>query len=249
MVLMAPKKLPNSAKKDAAAGMGRRGRALPAIERTIGLILENTSDLIALLDTNGMRLYNNPSYHALFGNRDLTGTDSFSEIHPDDRERVREIFRETISSGVGRRTRYRFVLADGRVRHIESQGNVVRDNAGKVAQVVVISRDVTERIQSEQALHQTNMQLQATVRELEQRDSENAVLGDMGDMLQMCTSVQESNGVLTQFIDKHFPDTSGNFYLLNFANNLLEAAVTWGETGLACEPVNGKDDCWGLRRG
>ena len=248
---MASKKLPNAVDKDVAGPSRkmRHGRTLPAIERTIGLILENTSDLIAMLDTRGMRLYNNSSYHALFGYRDLTGTDSFSEIHPDDRERVREIFDQTVSTGVGQRTRYRFVLTDGSIRHIESQGNVVRDKAGKVAQVVVISRDITERIQSEQALHESNKQLQATVRELEQRGKENAILGNLGDMLQMCKSVQESNGVLTQFIDRLFPNTSGNFYRLNFANNLLEAVVTWGETGLSGDPVIGKDDCWALRRG
>ena len=117
-----------------------------------GLILENTSDLVALLDTDGVRLYNNPSYYALFGERDLTGTDSFREIHPDDRERVREIFRATVATGVGQRTRYRFLLEDGSIRHIESQGNVVRDAGGQVAQVVVIARDVTDHIQSEQAL-------------------------------------------------------------------------------------------------
>ena len=222
---------------------------MPAAGRTVRLILENTSDLVAMLDTAGRRLYNNPSYGALFGDRDLTGTDSFSEIHPEDRERVREIFRETVSSGIGRRTRYRFALADGSIRYIESQGNVVKDKAGKVVQVVVVSRDITEHLEYEQALHESNRQLQATVRELEQRNSENAILGNMGDMLQMCKSVQESNGVLAQFIDKLFPGTSGNFYLLNFANNLLEAVVTWGKAGLAGDPVIGKDDCWALRRG
>lgn len=228
---------------------GKRGQALLATERAVGLILENTSDLVALLDTRGVRLYNNPSYHALFGDRDLTGTDSFREIHADDRERVRNIFRDTVATGVGQRTRYRFVLDDGSVRHIESQGNVVRDAAGKVAQVVVVSRDVTDRIESEQALQDSNRQLRSMVHELEQRNRENAILGNLGDMLQMCKTVQESNGVLAQYLDQLFPGTSGSFYHLNPANSLLEAVVTWGEAGRAGEPVIGKDDCWALRRG
>jgi diguanylate cyclase (GGDEF)-like protein/PAS domain S-box-containing protein len=247
---MTPKTLPKSDGRVAdPSGNGRRRGELLAIERNVRLILENTSDLIAMLDTRGRRLYNSPSYHALFGDKELTGTDSFSEIHPDDRERVREIFRKTILTGVGQRTRYRFALSDGSVRYIESQGNVVRDKAGNVAQVVVISRDITERLESEHALHESNRQLQATVHELERRNRDNAILGNMGDMLQMCKSVQESNGVLAQFIDKLFPNTSGNFYLLNVANNLLEAVVTWGEAGLTGDPVIGKDDCWALRRG
>jgi len=231
------------------AAAGRRGRALLATERAVGLILENTSDLVALLDTDGVRLYNNPSYHALFGERDLTGTDSFCEIHPEDRERVREIFRATVATGVGQRTRYRFLLEDGSIRHIESQGNVVRNSDGQVAQVVVIARDITEHNQSEQALQDANRQLRATVHELEQRNRENALLGKVGDMLQMCKSVEESNGVLAHYVGKLFPGASGSFYHLNPLNNLLEAVVTWGGDGAPDDPVIAKEDCWALRSG
>jgi diguanylate cyclase (GGDEF)-like protein/PAS domain S-box-containing protein len=235
-------------KSDKAAA-GKRGRALLASERSVGLILENTSDLVALLDTDGVRLYNNPSYHALFGERDLTGTDSFRDIHPEDREQVRELFRATVATGVGQRTRYRFLLEDGSIRHIESQGNVVRDSDGQVAQVVVIARDVTEHIQSEQALQDINRQLRATVHELEQRNRENALLGKVGDMLQMCKTVEESNGVLAHYVGKLFPGACGGFYRLNAANHLLEAVVTWGADGAADDPVIAKEDCWALRSG
>ena len=46
--------------------------------RTLGLVLDNMSDLVATLDTEGRRLYNSPSYAALFGDRELEGTDSFT---------------------------------------------------------------------------------------------------------------------------------------------------------------------------
>jgi diguanylate cyclase (GGDEF)-like protein/PAS domain S-box-containing protein len=235
-------------KTDKAAA-GKRGRALLASERAVGLILENTSDLVALLDIDGVRLYNNPSYHALFGERDLTGTDSFREIHPDDRERVRELFRATVATGVGQRTRYRFLLEDGSVRHIESQGNVVRAADGQVAQVVVIARDVTEHILSEQALQDANRQLRATVQELEQRNRENALLGKVGDLLQMCKSAEEANGVLAHYVGKLFPGACGSFYHLNPGNNLLEAVVTWGADAATDDPVIAKEDCWALRSG
>jgi len=42
----------------------------------------------------------------------LVGTDSFEEIHPDDRERIRRVFRETVATGAGQRTEYRFLLND-----------------------------------------------------------------------------------------------------------------------------------------
>src|SRR5262252_2908419 len=70
-------------------------------EERFRLIAENVGDLVALVDTQGRRLYNSPSYRALFPDRELQrGSDSFSEIHPGDRERVMRIFRETVATGV-----------------------------------------------------------------------------------------------------------------------------------------------------
>jgi len=216
---------------------------------TLGLVLDNMSDLVAMLDVNGRRLYNSPSYGKLFGAKELEGTDSFSDIHPADRERVQRVFRETVASGVGQRTQYRFLLADGTVRYIESQGDVIKDAAGKVTQVVVVARDITERKVFEQTLEERNRELLATVHELERRHRENVVLGKLGDLLQMCKSAEESRGVLAQFADELFPGTSGNLYLRNFGNELLETVAAWGESKLAGDPVIGKDDCWALRRG
>jgi diguanylate cyclase (GGDEF)-like protein/PAS domain S-box-containing protein len=129
----------------AAEAMRDVGRS----EEKFRLITESTSDFIALLDREGQRLYSSPSYRTVFGEAQLAGTDSFREIHPDDREQIRELFRATVQTGVGREGRYRWVLPDGSVRYLESRGSVIRDEAGEVARVVVLSRDVTERTRQE----------------------------------------------------------------------------------------------------
>lgn len=123
-------------------------------------ITDNIADLVAVLDTEGKRIYNSPSYQDVLGDPgSLRGTDSFAEIHPEDRERIRRIFRETVATGVGQRTEYRFLLKDGSIRFIESQGSVIRDEEGKPARVIVVSRDVTERKRAEEELRQTEDQL------------------------------------------------------------------------------------------
>lgn len=119
------------------------------------LIAENLSDFIAVLDPEGRRLYNSPSYQQFFGDlSDLEGTNSFAEIHPDDRERVRQVFMETVRSGQGRQINYRFVLADGSIRDMESRGSVIKDKDGQVVRVVVVSQDITERNRLLERLHQ-----------------------------------------------------------------------------------------------
>lgn len=47
------------------------------------MIAENIDDMIAVLDPEGKRIYNSPSYKPILGNPEsLQGTDSFAEIHP-----------------------------------------------------------------------------------------------------------------------------------------------------------------------
>lgn len=135
--------------------------ALREREEFFRLISENIGDLIVVLDIDGRRLYNSPSYRAILGDPDkLVGTDSFAEIHPDDRERIRALFQETVRTGVGQPAEYRLLHPDGGVRFIESRGNVIRDSQGQVIRVVVVSRDVTEQkaamTQLEQALGDLN---------------------------------------------------------------------------------------------
>ncbi len=110
-------------------------------------ISESMIDLIAVIDRHGNRIYNSPSYREVLMRdpAELTGSDSFEEIHPDDRAKVKRIFRKTLATGVGQRAEFRFLLTDGSIRHIESQGSVIRDRSGKPSRVVVVSRDITER--------------------------------------------------------------------------------------------------------
>ncbi|MBA2689553.1 MAG: EAL domain-containing protein [Burkholderiales bacterium] len=119
-------------------------------EKIFRLIAENVTDLVAVLDTEGRRIYNSPSYKRLFPDLDsLTGGDSFQYIHPEDHDAVREVFRTTVKTGVGQRFAYRFILQDESIRHIESEGNVIRDAGGRVSSIVVVSRDVTDRKRAE----------------------------------------------------------------------------------------------------
>jgi two-component system cell cycle sensor histidine kinase/response regulator CckA len=133
-------------------------------EELFRLITENATDLIAVLDLEGKRIYSSPSYTSILGESELLrGTDSFQEIHPEDREKVRRIFLETVKTGIGQRVEYRFLLKDGSVRYVESQGSVIRDEKGNTIKVVVVSRDVTKRKLAEQELRESKALIEAVV--------------------------------------------------------------------------------------
>lgn len=132
-------------------------------------IAENLTDMIALVDLQGRRLYCTPNYAFLGNPEKLLGSDSFAEIHPEDRERIRLVFTETVRTGAGQHAYYRFLLKDGSVRYIESQGIVVKDAAGRPEKVILVSRDITE-----------SKKLEDRERELEQKLLQADKLNSLG---------------------------------------------------------------------
>ena len=127
--------------------------------RNLGLVAESLNDFISVQDTSGRRVYGSPSLRNVIGADAVLGADALLGIHPEDRERIAEIFRDTVRTGIGHRANYRFVLKDGAILHIESQDSVIRDAAGNVAYVVVVSRDITDRIKAENQLHEAKQRL------------------------------------------------------------------------------------------
>ncbi len=118
-------------------------------------IVENVGELVAVLDPAGRRVYNSPSYGPLFREQDIRqGSDSFLEVHPEERERIKEAFRRTVATGIGECAEFRFILKDGSIREMASDGRAVLGTDGKVSKVVVVSRDITERKRLEAELRE-----------------------------------------------------------------------------------------------
>lgn len=123
------------------------------------LIAENLTDMVAILDTQGKRLYCTPNYRLLGKPEELAGSDSFLDIHPEDRAAVERIFRQTVATGLGQPADYRMLLPGGGVRHIRSHGTAIRSAAGVIERVLVVSRDVTEEREAEEKQRALELQL------------------------------------------------------------------------------------------
>lgn len=136
-------------------------------------IIENVADLIAVLDPDGRWLYYSPSYRSVLDNSAVQpGSDPFSRIHPEDRERMRRSFRNIGTNGEPARTEFRFLLPNGSVKFIESQASAIRDEAGNITNVVTIARDITDRKRNEERLQQIKAELEQANHELRRRNEE-----------------------------------------------------------------------------
>ncbi|MBI2312658.1 MAG: EAL domain-containing protein [Betaproteobacteria bacterium] len=76
-------------------------------------------------------------------------------LHPEDRERFLAAGRRTVAEGVPYHCEFRIVATDGSVRWIAARGQPIRDATGKVARLIGVSQDITERRRAEQALKQS----------------------------------------------------------------------------------------------
>ena len=137
-----------------------RGR-LVENEKLFHLIGENAADLIAVVDSEGNRLYNSPSYERILGYSPeaLRGTRGLDQVHPDDRPRIAAAAAEAFKYGTSCRIEYRIQHRNGTWRNMESTASAVRGENGGPDKLIIVNRDVTERKQAEDELHNKEAQL------------------------------------------------------------------------------------------
>ena len=131
-----------------------RGRALEALERReehYRSLIENSLDLVSILNFDGTIRYASPSHERVLGYTldELVGQNAFSFVHPDDLPAVRESFLKPDGPAT---LESRFRHKDGTWRVLESFGRNLAHVPG-VSGVVVNTRDITDRKRLEQQLH------------------------------------------------------------------------------------------------
>ena len=138
--------------------------AAPVGEIRYPSLVRHTSDVLSVVDAEGVVQHANPAIKRLVGYapEQVVGTAVGDWIHPDDRPRVWAAF-------LRRRTRpemppepmsFRVRHADGSWRWVEASVAGLVGDAGSV-QFVVSSRDVTERVEAEEALRASDARLRA----------------------------------------------------------------------------------------
>jgi diguanylate cyclase (GGDEF)-like protein/PAS domain S-box-containing protein len=120
-------------------------------------LVQNTSDIITILDADGTITYVSPAVERVTGYKpeEQIGTDAFRPVHPDDREQALSIFTEVLKSpGLHPPLEFRVPHKDGSWRYLEHVVNNLLDDPA-IRGVVVNSWDVTERrVLEEQLRHQ-----------------------------------------------------------------------------------------------
>jgi diguanylate cyclase (GGDEF)-like protein/PAS domain S-box-containing protein len=184
-----------------------------------------------------------------YGIDEVRGRSFIDFAHPED---AAELWQDFVSMMASQREWYRaerrYLAKDGRVAWVNVSFSALRDEQGAPRSCTVMLENITDRKRAEEELLQTNARLSVWIEELEQRTREIGLLGDLGDILQACKTVEEACAVVSPIAVQLFPRSTGSLSIVpaGSAATMLEPVASWG--ALDPQPYS-VDDCWAIRRG
>lgn len=101
---------------------------------------------------------------AIFGfslNKTNNATKSYiTHVHPDDRKEIIREVQSSLEEWKPLHIQHRVIGSDGNIRWIYGAGNVIRDESGQPVKMLGIAQDVTERVQTEKDLKNSQTDLE-----------------------------------------------------------------------------------------
>ena len=117
-------------------------------------LIENSTDVVSILDKKGTIIYKSPSHKYILGYdaNELVGDSGFSRIHQEDIKRVQKQFKKLLQNpGSIENLNLRFRHKNGKWLHLEGTAKNLLNNP-IVGGIVVNYRDATKRVEFEQEL-------------------------------------------------------------------------------------------------
>lgn len=158
-------------------GIIRRKRveeALAASGERFRSLIQNSSDIIVILDNTGCITYSSPSFHRLLGYPEGSelGRPALEYVHSADRGYIIQELKEVYNrQNTMVPTQYRLLKSDGGYIYAESVGVNLTDVPG-VSGIVITTRDITERKRKELELQAAYEQIAASEEELRENFEE-----------------------------------------------------------------------------
>lgn len=181
-------------------------QALMQREKRFRSLVQNSSDLIVIVDEKALIQYISPSCRRILGyaSDELTGHNSFDFVHPDDIEETQATLGDVIQQpGQTLTLNFRFRHKDGSWRWLEATGSN-QLHIPAVGGVVTNARDVTEQYRIAAALRESEAKYRTLV---ESAEATIATVNYAGDFLFMNSiGAQHLGGRPEDFIGRNMWD-------------------------------------------
>ena len=131
--------------------------ALRKSEEKYRTVVENSHDLIFIVDPQGNFVFTNKAFEIIIGYsvREISQINGFELIHPEDLGPVKERFSKIIDGEAQNNMEYRYKTKNGSYINLLTDTVPLFDSQGKVMSVLGIARNITERKQAEAALRES----------------------------------------------------------------------------------------------
>ena len=190
-------------------------------------LVHHSSDIITIIDADGIARYQSPSLERVLGYapEELIGANPFTLIHPEEVGPVRELFDQVVSQpGASESARFRFRHKDGSWRWLEVIGTNLLDDPS-VNGVVVNSRDVTDRQRAEDDLREREQRHREISAAARRQAQELALLGEVRTALAREIELPELIRTVVGAIERTFGYTLVSLYLLEGDDLVLQHQV------------------------
>jgi diguanylate cyclase (GGDEF)-like protein/PAS domain S-box-containing protein len=221
--------------------------SLHASEERLRMMIENADDIILLQDLHGKYLYYNGQPRYGMTTEDMLGKYPSDLFEPMIAEEIMQSILAVIHS---KKTTVIEIPTNrgGETNWFSNLVYPVISDSGEVMAIGTISRNITTRKQSEQALAEMQKALSSRVQELEKLNQEISLLSQMLTLLQVSSEMNEAYSVIHQFLQQLFPGLSGGILEIQPGNTSMTYKAAWGikvDPKITPKP----DDCWALRSG
>jgi diguanylate cyclase (GGDEF)-like protein/PAS domain S-box-containing protein len=131
-------------------------KQLQESEEKYRIIAEHSSDLIKIIDLEGIISYASPSHYKVLGKLPSSYLkQSILEItHPDEREKIKDSIQQIIDGWEPISLEIRGINSEGKWIWFDTIGTPVFDSAGSITKIIFECRDITERKEYEKKLEQ-----------------------------------------------------------------------------------------------
>lgn len=113
----------------------------------------------------------------------------------------------------------------------------------------VVLREQARRTRAESRLQSSQRELESSLEEARSSARYLAQLGELGDLLQGCRSIDEAMEVLRAIAPRLLGVDAGDVYFGRDGGDDFTRIGGWGATGFAPRNAIARGDCWAVRRG